>query len=178
MKRLALLVPLALALGCNDRDQTDVKINAAVALASAKEAVSTAWNSAMREASKVSASSSKAALEQAKTQTERVQKELGKIEVKSPLTEAQMKAAKEQMAKIQAAMNLKNLREQSEQAVANAMATGKIAEQQYEQASQALARIDAGYRDLKERLDSAQSMYDQASAALNNAVAKVRELGS
>ena len=171
------MIPLVLAIGCNDRDQTDVKINTAVALASAKEAVSTAWTSALREASKVSASSSKAALEQAKAQTEKLQNELGKIEIKNPLTEAQMQAAKEQMSKIQAAMNLKNLREQSEQAVANAMATGKIAEQQYEQASQALARIDEGYRDLKERLDSAKSMYDQASATLNSAVARVRELG-
>lgn len=177
MKSVALLIPLALVIGCNDRDATDVKINAAVALTSAREAISTAWNSAMREAGKVTASSSQSALEEAKAQTAKVQQQLSKIEIKNPLDEAQMKAVQSQMDKIQAAMNLKNLRQESEQAVANAMATGKIAEQQYEDATNALARIDAGYRDLKTRLDSAQSMYDQASSVWSGAVAKVKELG-
>lgn len=177
MKRLALLIPLAFVIGCNDRDSTDVKINTAVAITSAREAISTAWNSAMREAGKVTASSSQAALEEAKAQTAKLQDQLSKIEIKNPLDEAQMKAVQTQMDKIQAAMSLKNLRQESEQAVANAMATGKIAEQQYEQASQALARIDAGYRDLKEKLDSAQFVYDQASSAWSGAVDKVKHLG-
>ncbi len=177
MKFWAFLVPVVLLAGCNERDQTDVKLNAAVAFASAREAVSTAWNSAMREASKVSASSSNAALKEAKAQTSKLQEQLSKIEVKNPLDKAQMSAVESQMKKIQAAMNLKNLQEQSQQAVANAMATGKIAEQQYEDATKALARIDSGYRDLKVKLDSAQSLYDQASASLTNALGKVRELG-
>jgi chromosome segregation ATPase len=177
MKRLLVLTPLLLVLaGCNDRDETDVKLNAAVAFASAREALGTAWNSVAAEASKVTANSSKAALEQAKKQTAHLQAELSKIEIKNPLTEAQMSAAKEQMAKIQAALTLKNLQAESESAVQNAIATGKIAQQKYEDASKQLAQLDESYRDLKTRLDSAQTMYDNASSALNGAMAKVQEL--
>lgn len=176
MKRLWLILPAVVAFGCNDRDETDVKMNAAVAFTSAREAVATAWNSVSREASKVTSDSSRAALEQAKEQTSRLQKELSKIEIKNPIDEAQMKAAQEQMAKIQAAMTLKNLQEQSQQAVDNAIATGKIAQQKYDDASKSLAEVDANYRDLKNRLDSAQQMYDNAAAGLQGAVDKVREL--
>ncbi|MBC8063572.1 MAG: hypothetical protein H7Y17_01980 [Chlorobia bacterium] len=179
MKRLALLMlPVLGLLGCNDRDETDVKLNAAVALTSAREAISTAWSSAMTEAGKITANSSKAALERAKAQTARLQAELSKVEIKSPINEAQMKAAQEQMAKIQAAMNLKSLQEESEQAVQNAISTGRIARQKYEDASKQLAQLDANYQDLKARLDSAQSTYDQASGAWSLAVAKVQELGA
>src|SRR5688572_10157994 len=106
MKRLWLILPAVVAFGCNDRDETDVKMNAAVAFASAREAASRAWDSVSREAAKVTADSSRSALEKAKEQTARLQSELSKIEIKNPIDEAQMKAAQEQMAKIQAALNL------------------------------------------------------------------------
>lgn len=177
MNRIAILIPIALvAFGCNDRDATDVKLNAAVALASAREAVATAWNSAMTEAGKVTSNSSKAALEQAKEQTARLQSELSKIEIRNPIDQAQMDAAQQQMEKIQAALTVKNLREQSENAVQNAIATGKIAQQKYEDASRQLAELDANYRDLKERLDSAQATYDRAASMFQGALDKVREL--
>ncbi len=178
MKRIPILLVSLVAISCTDRETTDVQLNSAVALASAREAISTAWTAASRESTKITANSSKAALEEAQRQTARLQSELGKIEVKSPLNEAQTKAMQDQMAKIQAAMNVQDLKTQSEQAVANAIASGKIAQQKYEDASRELARLDASYRDLTVRLDAAQNLYDQASSSLANALEQVRQLGS
>ena len=176
MKRLLLLVPILVVAACNDRDKTDVEMNAGVAFASAREALGTAWDSMSREASKITADSSKQALQEAQKQAEAMQAQLSKIEIKNPLSEAQMTAAKEQLTKIQAAMQVQNLREQSEAAVQKAIESGQVAQQKYEDASKQLAQLDSNYRDLRNRLDSAQSTYDQAASALSGALEKVKSL--
>jgi len=176
MKRLLLLVPVLVVAACNDRDKTDVELNAGVAWASAREALGTAWDSMSKEASKITVDSSKQALEAAQKQAEALQSQLSKIEIKNPLNEAQMKAAQDQIDKVKAAMEVQSLKEESEAAVQKAIESGKIAQQKYEDASKQLAEMDSQYRDLRTRLDQAQSMYDQAAASLSAAVDKVKSL--
>jgi len=163
-------------LGCNERDQADAKLNAGVALASARNAASIAWRSFSEEASKVTATSSRAALEEAKRKTAEWQRELAKVKIESPLSEAQAKAAREQMAKIEAALNLQKLQAQSREMVDKAIESGKIAKQNYDDASRQLAEVDEGYRNLKERLADARAAYDTAAARLKESLRSVREL--
>lgn len=176
MKRLLMLVPVALVLGCNARDKADVELNAAVAYNSAKEAIGTAWSSVSAEVGKVTADSSKKALEEARKQAENLQTELSKIEIKNPLSEAQMDVAREQIAKVNAALRLQNLKAQSEDAVQKAIDSGKVMQQSYEDASKRLAELDEDYRNLKGRMDEAQAAYDQAAMLLSQAVEKAKEL--
>lgn len=176
MKRIWLFALPAIALvGCNDRDETDVKLNTAVAYTSAREALSTAWNSVSSQAAKITASSSRTALEAAKKQAEHLKEELSKIEIKNPIDQAKLDAAQNQLEKVQAAMNLQELQKQSEDAVQKAIAAGQIAQMKYEDASRKLAEMDADYRGLKTKLDQAQQMYDTASAALAGAVERVKQ---
>ena len=177
MNRLGLLaLVLIFVAGCNDRDETDVKLNAAVAYTSAKEAFSTAWTSLSTEAAKITASSSRTALRAAQSQAELLQRQLSKIEVKSPIDQAKLDAAQSQLEKIQAAMNIQDLKKQSEDAVQKAISTGQVAQQKYEDASAKLAELDASYKDLKVKLDQAQQMYDTASAALTGAMERVKQI--
>lgn len=176
MKRALLLLPIVFAVGCNDRDRTDVQLNAAVALTSAREAISTGWSSLSKEAARITADSSKSALEEARKQAAALQDHLSKVEIKNPFNEAQMDAAKGQMAKVDAALHLQELKEQSQQAVQNAIESGKVAQQQYESASKRLAELDTDYRELSLKLEAAQNMYDQASSALSTALEKAKSL--
>jgi chromosome segregation ATPase len=178
MSRIALLtLGLIVLAGCNDRDSTDVKLNAAVAFTSAREAVSTAWSSVSMEAAKLTASSSRAALEEAKKQASNLQSQLSKIEIKNPIDQAQLDAAQNQLEKIQAAMNVQDFRKQSEEAVNSAIATGQIAKLKYDEASQKLVEMDATYKDLQTKLAQAQSTYDAASATLSASINRVKQLG-
>ena len=115
-------------------------------------------------------------MDEARRKTAEWQRELSKIKVESPLSEAQAKAAREQMAKIEAALNLQNLQTQSRALVDKAMESGKIAKQSYEDASQKLAEIDEGYRNLKERTADARFAYEEAARRLNESLKSVREL--
>lgn len=178
MNRAIFVVCIAAAIvGCNDRDSTDVKLNAAVAFTSARQAVYTAWSSVSAEAAKLTASSSRAALEEGKKQASNLQSQLSKIEIKNPIDQAQLDAAQNQLEKIQAAMNVQDLRKQSEDAVNSAIATGQIAKMKYDEASQKLAEMDASYKNLQSKLAEAQATYDAASATLSASLDKVKQLG-
>lgn len=169
---------LALAIvGCNERDRSDAQMNAGIALATAKNAASIAWRSFSDEASKVTAESGRPALEKAKQQTAEWQRELSKVKIESPLTKAQADAARAQMAKIQAALNLQNLQAQSKEMVEKATQSGKVAKQGFEDASRKLAEIDEGYKNLRARTEDARAAYDQAAKRLRESMESLRELG-
>lgn len=173
---LVLGIALCAVFGCTDREKADVQVNAAVAWASAREAASTAWSAFSREFAKVSSESSRTALEAAKKQGEALQRQLAEVKVESPLTAAQGDAVRAQMEKIEAALTVKNLQEQSQTAVQNAIAAGTIAKDNYEAASLKLSELSDSYRELQQKLESAKSTFDQASKQTDKALNQVREL--
>ena len=173
---ILLSATLVFAVGCNDRDRTDVELNAAVAWTSAREAVSTAWSSMSKEAAKITADASKSTLEAVRRQAESAQDRLSKMDLKNPFEVAQMDVAKGQIEKVDAAMTLQDLQEQSKLAVQKAIESGRLVQQNYEEASKRLAEMDATYRSLQDKLVVAQGTYEQASNVLRSALDRASEL--
>lgn len=165
---------LVLLAGCAVPSREDVEKDVQARLESTKqEAVKSAsqmaqraWDSAQREASKLTAESSEKALLEAKKSLVKVQNELANAKIPGPEGNGQRRLVDEQISRLNAALDLKNVQSQLDQAVEKAKALPVNAQKTDAEIRAKLAAADREYRKLQAEYQRAQDGLKSAERTL------------
>ena len=167
---------IVLATGCEKKDQDAALAQGQVAFSKAKQMAGGFWKSACAEADKLSADSGKSALESAKTQLESARDRLSHIQAPSELDGLKMDSVKEEIQRLQAALTVQNIKEETDRRVKDAMTWKENAEKTVDEVKAKLAQADAEYQDLQKKLHDAQATYDDASTKVKETTQKIQSL--
>lgn len=173
---LSAIALIALAVGCDKKDQDSALEEGKVAVSKATDFASGAWKSACDQASKVSADSGKTAIESAKSQLEAVRDKMSAIKAPAGMDSLRLDSVKAEIERLGAALTVKNLKDQLDSRVKEAMKLKENAEKNYQDASNKLQQADAEYQDLQRKLAAAQAVYDGAVDKAKEAAKRIQSL--
>jgi chromosome segregation ATPase len=173
---LSVAVLVAGLTGCDHKDEDAALAQGRSVFSKAVDLAGGAWKSACDRAQKLSANSGKSTIEAAKSQLEAVQEKMSHIKAPSNLDGLKLDSVKEEIQRLQAALTVKNLKEQMDERVKDAMKLKENAEKSAKDVQDRLAQADAQYQDLNKRLDEAQSAYNSAAAKVKDTTEKIKSL--
>jgi chromosome segregation ATPase len=163
-----------LSAGCDKKDQDAALDQGRFAMSKAADFASGAWKSACDQAHSLSADSGKSAIESAKAQLEGVRKKMSGIKAPTSLDSLKLDSVKEEIARLQAALTIKNLKAQLDERVEIAKKLKDNAEKSYDDVKGKLEHADAEYQDLQKKLSDAQTAYDGASEKIKETTQKLQ----
>jgi chromosome segregation ATPase len=101
---------------------------------------------------------------------------MSKIKAPSTLDGLKLDSVKEEIDRLQAALTLKNLKDQMDTRVSDAMKLKENAEKNYQDVKEKLALADADYQDLQKKLATAQAAYDGTSEKIRETSKRIQSL--
>ncbi|MDR3689809.1 MAG: hypothetical protein P4L46_10555 [Fimbriimonas sp.] len=161
--------------GCEQKDQDAALAQGRAAVNKATELAGSAWKSATDAASKLSADSGRAALESAKANLVGMQGKLAELKSKSGIDGLKLDAIKDQIKRLDAALNLQKIKSEIDAKVDDAKKAKDNAEKSVDDVKAKLDAADAEYRSLQKKLADAQAAFDDASQKVKDSTKKVED---
>ena len=167
---------LLFSVGCDKKSQDAGLAQGQAAVAKAGDLAGTAWKSAKDQAARLTSDSGKSAIEAAEAQLVALRDKLSSIKTPSVLDSLRLDSIKEEIQRLQAALELQNLKKEMDIRVKNAMTMKGNAEKSYHDVRNKLTQVDAEYQDLQKKLHSAESAYDNAAEKVKETTQKIQAL--
>ena len=120
-KAAPVLIVLAIGVaGCDQKQQDQALAQGKAAMSTAAGFASKAWQSASKQAANINLDSAKPAIESAKSSLESVKTKLSEIKAPTSLDSLKLDSVKDQLQRLEAALNIKKLQKEMDDKVAEA----------------------------------------------------------
>lgn len=174
-----------LMVGCHLPTEAEVKQEVSAKIETAKQETvksatgiaKSAWLRAQEEAAKLGVTSPEVALLQAKNRLVEVQGELANVKLRQPMDDFRSAYVEEQIARLDAALDLKEVRTKMDAAVAEAKKLPQNAAKTDAEIRQKLAAAQKGFKDLQEQYDVANHNLQAAENTISGIRQEIQKLG-
>lgn len=156
---------VALALGCTPEDREG-------AVAKARGAIKSACDSLTSEAQKLNSHSPEKALVAAKEKAQDLQKQLSEIKTPTPIESLHLETVREQIQRLDAAINAQAIRRQWETVLKEANRGKELAAGDIEKARRSLRDTNPQFKELDDKLLEAERAYKNAGNRLSEALSR------
>ena len=154
MKKLIWLLPLVVAVGCNEKDRTSAMKETEVAAQHAGKAAGIAWTSISKEIAQINLGSSQQDIQAAKKKAEEAK---AKAEKSADANSGELSEIQKQIDRLKAALNVKKLQSEYDELLKKAKDIGSAAEDAKNKVSEGSKSLD----QLKEKLAKAKQAYQE-----------------